>query len=67
MEEIICSGYGSGYGDGSGDDGVCLCANCHINFAHQNGIAFAQWIIGKRGQAWYDRLNALKNTIRKVL
>jgi len=40
-------------------NGVCLCAGHHalLKFsAHQSPTWFANWIIQKRGQKWYDIL-----------
>lgn len=36
-------------------NGCCLCAGCHF-FAEQNGIAFAKWILEKRGEQWWTDL-----------
>ena len=42
------------------DNGICLCAGCHTMSskfsAHKTPIEFAEWIIEKRGQEWYDNL-----------
>lgn len=41
------------------DNGVCLCAGHHIFFAHKKPEAFRDWIIGKRGQEWFDNIKLL--------
>jgi hypothetical protein len=38
------------------ENGVCLCAGHHIQIAHQKPVEFAMWIVGKRGEDWYDAL-----------
>lgn len=37
------------------DNGVCLCAGHHYN-AHIRPEAFRDWITGKRGQEWFDKI-----------
>lgn len=41
------------------DNGVCLCGGHHIFFAHKKPEAFRDWIIGKRGQEWFDKLKLM--------
>lgn len=41
------------------DNGVCLCAGHHLFMAHKRPEAFRDWIIGKRGQEWFDRIKLL--------
>ena len=44
-------------------NGCCLCAGCHF-FAEQNGIAFAKWIIERRGEAWWDGLQVQARQVK---
>lgn len=44
-------------------NGCCLCAAHHF-WAEQNGVAFALWIIGVRGQAWWDSLSIQSNMVK---
>ena len=46
------------------DNGVCLCLGCH-HLAHSKPAQFAEWIINRRGKAWYDRLEQRKNVLGK--
>jgi len=41
------------------DNGVCLCAGHHIFYAHKRPELFRDWIIGKRGQEWFDNIKLL--------
>lgn len=38
-------------------NGCCLCAGHHF-YAEQNGIAFSKWIIDRRGDQWWNMLQA---------
>ena len=48
-------------------NGVVLCSKHHTfdsEFsAHQNPVAFAQWVIKYRGQTWWDDIMKQKNEI----
>lgn len=44
-------------------NGVSLC-HAHHRFAEQNGVAFAEWILKKRGQDWWDSLQAYGREIK---
>ena len=46
------------------ENGVALCVNCHFNIAHQNPVEFSKWILAKRGEEWYNRLQFKKQTIK---
>ena len=43
------------------DNLLCLCPDCHINFAHKNPLAFADWVRGKIGEEKYDLLKEVAN------
>lgn len=43
------------------ENGVYLCGQHHIAWAHGHPAEFKAWIISRRGQEWYDRLTAKKN------
>lgn len=49
-------------------NGVTLCPLHHVFgskwSAHQTPSKFTTWIIEKRGQEWYDKLEKLSNTIK---
>lgn len=45
-------------------NGVALCVNCHFNIAHQNPVEFSKWILEKRGEDWYNRLQLKKQAIK---
>jgi hypothetical protein len=47
-------------------NGVCLCAGHHIFFAHKKPHDFRDWIVFKRGQAWWDNL-IIRRSIRGKL
>lgn len=51
-------------------NGCCLCAFHHTlssSFsAHKSPYEFFQWIIGVRGQNWFDSLRLRSNTISKL-
>ena len=49
------------------ENGVCLCSAHHWPWAHHCSGEFHIWIIAKRGQEWFDKLQALKNTTIKGL
>ena len=44
------------------DNGVTLCSGCHTMSskfsAHKTPIEFIEWIKGKWGEEWYERLRA---------
>ena len=46
-------------------NGCALCRGHHKFFAHLKPHEFREWIIGKRGQAWWNDLQDKANT-RKV-
>jgi len=47
------------------DNVLCLCASCHINFAHKNPIEFAEFVKAKLGETKYEELKRKANTIKK--
>ncbi len=44
-------------------NGFSLC-HAHHRFAEQDGIAFAEWAIKKRGQQWWDDLKAYGRNVK---
>lgn len=44
-------------------NGCCLCARHHMQ-AEQDGVEFSFWIIKKRGQKWWDDLNAYAREVK---
>ena len=42
---------------------LCLCPNCHINFAHQKPILFAEWVKEYLG----DKYELLKEAHREIV
>lgn len=38
------------------ENGICLCYNCHLNWAHKNALEFNEWIREKRGSEFIDKL-----------
>lgn len=42
-------------------NGVALCSGHHKFFAHMKPHEFRDWIIERRGQAWWDELTIRKN------
>ncbi len=45
-------------------NGCSLCAKHHM-WAEQNGVDFAKWILEKRGEKWWNELQALGREIKK--
>lgn len=45
-------------------NGFCLCADHHINLAHQRSGEFTQWAIRKRGEVWHEILRAKSQRIK---
>lgn len=45
-------------------NGFCLCADHHINLAHQRPGEFVQWAIRKRGEAWHEILRRKSRLIK---
>lgn len=43
------------------DNGVLLCIRHHVPWAHTQVVAFQEWIIERRGIAWWNRLVEKKN------
>lgn len=48
------------------DNALCLCWNCHFNFAHKDPIGFARWYDKEFGADAYDKLKAKANKILPV-
>lgn len=52
------------------DNGVCLCVGHHTfssQFsAHKTPTEFTEWIIEKRGKAWYDNLRIVAHQTMKL-
>lgn len=50
------------------DNGICLCVWCHTMSskfsAHKTPLEFAEWIIDKRWQEWYDNLKLKAKKVR---
>lgn len=46
------------------ENGVSLCVACHF-FAEQNGIAFAKWIVAKRGEEWWTKLEIASRLVKQ--
>lgn len=44
-------------------NGCCLCVGCHF-YAEQNGVAFAQWILEKRGDQWWSSLQVMARQVK---
>lgn len=44
-------------------NGFALCGGCHMK-AEQDGIEFAQWAIKRRGQEWWDDLQAQSRELK---
>ena len=44
---------------------LCLCPNCHINFAHKNPLMFAEWVKEYLGEAKYHALKVGSWQIKK--
>lgn len=44
-------------------NGCSLCARHHM-WAEQNGVAFAKWIIGSRGEHWWEILQAQSRDLK---
>jgi hypothetical protein len=42
---------------------LCLCPDCHINFAHQKPILFAEWVKKYLGE---DKYESLKEAHRQI-
>jgi 5-methylcytosine-specific restriction endonuclease McrA len=47
------------------DNLLCLCPNCHINFAHKNPILFVEWVKAHLGRDKYNLLKEKHNQITK--
>jgi hypothetical protein len=47
------------------DNLLCLCANCHINFAHKNPILFADFCRNYLGDTRYSQLTMMGTMIKK--
>jgi 5-methylcytosine-specific restriction endonuclease McrA len=47
------------------DNGLCLCPDCHINFAHQQPILFAEFVKKTLGEEKYEALKEAHNQITK--
>jgi len=45
---------------------VCLCAGCHLNFAHKEPHEFSQWFADRLGKFQFDALRAKKLTKAKT-
>jgi len=43
------------------ENGVLLCFQHHVPWAHAEPEEFKAWIIQRRGQEWYDNLVKLRN------
>ena len=43
------------------DNGVLLCIRHHVPWAHTQVVAFQEWIIERRGIAWWNGLVEKKN------
>ena len=46
------------------ENGICTCVRCHFWF-HQKPLPAAEWIISRRGQDWYNRLELKAKTLAK--
>lgn len=46
-------------------NGISLCVGCHF-YAHQNSLEFSKWVIEKKGEDWYNRLQLKKQALTKV-
>ena len=44
---------------------LCLCPDCHINFAHKNPILFTEWVKKFLGDEKYEELKVRAASIRK--
>jgi 5-methylcytosine-specific restriction endonuclease McrA len=44
---------------------LCLCPDCHINFAHKSPILFAEFVKNKIGEEAYEQLKEMHNIIAK--
>lgn len=44
-------------------NGLAICVGCHFWF-HQNPIEASKWILEKRGEDWYNRLQLKKQAIK---
>ena len=47
------------------DNMLCLCPDCHINFAHKSPILFAEFVRKKLGKDKYELLKEARNQITK--
>jgi len=50
------------------NNGICLCVNHHVFgpfSAHKAPLEFAEWMIAKRGQKWYDALKLKSHQVDK--
>ena len=47
------------------ENGVCLCAGCHLWWAHKEGIEFTYWITERLGKRKLDALRRRANTVSK--
>jgi hypothetical protein len=47
------------------DNLLCLCPDCHINFAHKQPILFAEWVRKHLGAEKYENLKEAHNQITK--
>lgn len=47
------------------DNLLCLCADCHINFAHKQPILFAEWVRKHLGEERYELLKGKHYQITK--
>ena len=45
--------------------GICLCAGCHIFWAHKEGAEFTLWLIDRLGKRKLDALRRRANTTTK--
>lgn len=45
-------------------NGFCLCADHHINLAHQRSGEFSQWAIRRRGQVWHELLRMKSQRVK---
>ena len=47
------------------DNAWCLCAGCHLYWAHKNPVEFTEWTKNRMGEEKYQALRVKANTIKK--